>query len=274
MVNDSLKTDTVLLEVKPSAKKLWQSGQHEAALILELKKTWLDEWEHNAKTTSEKYQLSLVLKRLQQHYPNNALLLRQFKRVEGVESTFFPIKSLLISLLFTSIIGAGGYYLWNKDQSKLSKPLTDTKENLSIMVTSSPKKTSTVTLTEKTHHPIEITLLKKIITKNALLLHHSNKDVVDKKPITPSKEDKEVIKPTTTNKESQKLKTSKPLKKSKKTSKSRSRKKTSRNKTLDELIKTLPKVKPRKVHRRPRPHQRTRNTQKCDPSDEDIVSCS
>lgn len=125
LVNDTVIQDEVVIEAKPTAEQLWYSGQREAALTLELNKAWLNEWEAGAKTTRDKYQLSLALERLQQHYPTNTALAERFKRVEGIVDdepipvpTPFSLRTVLAVMLLGGV--GGGYYLFNQD-----KPVAD-----------------------------------------------------------------------------------------------------------------------------------------------------
>lgn len=272
LVNNDLKIDAVKIEVTSSAKQLWQMGQYEAALMLELKETWLDDWERKAKTTSEKYQLSSVLKRLQQHYPDNNLLLTRFERVEGIKkpSKSFTIKPLFASLLLVTIGAVSGvYYFWGQNPSKPSEKPPEKlsgliKENSLTMMAIPPDIEEEIISDlsiNKIPFPIEMTSTEDIIIASALPLIYSDKLAMNKQDIKQNNK-----------REKRRTKT--------KNNRGRKGANKSRNTELDIMIRKLDNAKKRRVRqiqqqkRQQKNQQRNqqRNRQKCDDNSEDLVS--
>lgn len=146
LVNNQLIHDEVVIEAKPTAEQLWYSGQREAALLWELNEAWLDEWEAGAKTTRDKYQLSLALERLQQHYPSNTALAARFKRVEGIvddepepKPVPFPLKTILTTFLVIGA-GSGGYYWFKPPSDEAERPVEVVNPPIDNPIVATPEK--------------------------------------------------------------------------------------------------------------------------------------
>lgn len=80
-VNGQFHVADAEIEVKPDADYLWITGKRFDALRLDLREDWLDQWETEAQTVADKYQLLQALRELQTKHADHAGLRERYERV-------------------------------------------------------------------------------------------------------------------------------------------------------------------------------------------------
>ena len=99
------------IEVLPDANYLWTMGDRVAALKMELRSAWLDQWEGEADNVVEKYPLLEALEQLQKRYPEQATELQaRYKRINTPDYVDHkndpsPIKKRITAVLALSLVG-------------------------------------------------------------------------------------------------------------------------------------------------------------------------
>jgi formylglycine-generating enzyme required for sulfatase activity/serine/threonine protein kinase len=150
-INGKTHNEEATIDVTPDADYLWTIDKRLPALQLDLRKTWLDQWEVDATTVYKKHQLQEALKQLQIDYPQQAEVLQQrHERIDGLkkERKPLPLKTIGVAIAVLAI-GTLIVIKWPnltqqtplQDDNKAISSDAQIKEIAKLIDTSPPKST-------------------------------------------------------------------------------------------------------------------------------------